>query len=294
AETVLRWYNEFKKHGHFKLDERGAGRKEWILSEDDLLHTLLLFLKAEKRVTVSKVVDYINNILLTKAHTNMGAAKMKDVYGISTPVSRGLVHSWMKMADCQFDRATQTYYTDGHNKPEVIASRLVYLAELRRLSLRQPVWMQMPLEDLSKGDKEAIEHEGLPCEVYEYSRDGKNFIEFHVDRLGRAGESEGKGTSTDEGAFDVVRLKSKYGGNFSVRFKAEADSPCRANHEEGVCKCHLGAWHMGQDECIFKAYLREGKEWVIAGVRGLRKKTEGPGIMVSGFQDEIRGFGFAM
>lgn len=29
-------------------------------------------------------------------------------------------------------------------------------------------------------------------------------------------------------------------------------------------------------------------------MRGLREKTEGPGIMVSGFQDEIRGFGFAM
>ncbi|CAM9528160.1 unnamed protein product, partial [Sphacelaria rigidula] len=51
---------------------------------------------------------------------------------------------------------------------------------------------------------------------------------------------------------------------------------------------------MGQDECIFKAYLGEGKEWEIAGVRGIRKKTEGPGIMVSAFQDEIRGFGFEM
>lgn len=51
---------------------------------------------------------------------------------------------------------------------------------------------------------------------------------------------------------------------------------------------------MGQDECIFKAYIREGKEWSIGGTRGHRKKTEGPGIMVSGFVDEIRGFGFIM
>lgn len=39
---------------------------------------------------------------------------------------------------------------------------------------------------------------------------------------------------------------------------------------------------------------REGKEWVIRGVRGLRRKTEGQGEMVSAFQDEIRGFGFPL
>ena len=33
---------------------------------------------------------------------------------------------------------------------------------------------------------------------------------------------------------------------------------------------------------------------MIQGVRGLRKKTEGQGEMVSAFQDEIRGFGFPM
>lgn len=294
AETVLIWFNQFDNLGYFKLDGRGAGCREWILSEDDLLHTLLTHLKSEKRLSVSKVVDYINNTLLTTKHTNMGDAKMKDVYGIVRPVSRGLVHSWMRRADCKFDRATQSYYTDGHNKPEVIASRLVYLAKLRRLSLRQPVWMQMPLADLTEEALRSIEHAGLPCEVHKYEHEGLDFIEFHVDRLGRKGEAEGKGASTDEGAFDVVRLKSKYGGNFSVRFKAEVESGCHVNHDPNACKCHLRAWHMGQDECIFKAFLREGMEWVIAGVRGIRKKTEGPGIMVSGFQDEIRGFGFAM
>lgn len=293
AETVLAWFNQYDSNGYFKLDERGAGLKEWILSEDDLLFSLLQYLKKEKRLNVSKVVEFINDKLLTKAYTSMDDAKMKDVYGIVKPVSRGLVHSWMQKMDCVFDRATQTYYTDGHNKPEVIADRLVYFAELRRLSLRQPLWVQVPLADVPAEALETIEHNGLPCEVYKYEREGVDFIEFHVDRLGREGEAGGKGTSTDRGAFDIVRKKSENGGNFSVRFKAEADSPCRAGHE-GVCFCHLPAWHMGQDECIFKAYLREGKEWVVAGVRGLRKKTEGPGIMVSAFQDEIRGFGFEM
>lgn len=150
----------------------------------------------------------------------------------------------------------------------------------------------MPLEDLSKGDKEAIEHEGLPCNVYEYSRNGKKYMEFTWTGL------EGRAIPRARGCLPtrarLMPLKSKYGGKFNLRFEVEADSSCRANHEEGVCKCNLGAWHMGQDECMLKAYLREGKEWVIAGVRGLRKKKEGPGITVSGFQDEIRGVGFGM
>ena len=46
-----------------------------------------------------------------------------------------------------------------------------------------------------------------------------------------------------------------------------------------------------QDESIFKAYQKSLYQWVVHGIRGLRKKTDGPGEMVSGFKDEIRGFG---
>lgn len=36
--------------------------------------------------------------------------------------------------------------------------------------------------------------------------------------------------------------------------------------------------------------MREGNEWVIRRVRGLRKKRLGLGIMVREFQDDVRGF----
>lgn len=153
----------------------------------------------------------------------------------------------MIKTDCKFDTATQTYYTDGHNKPEVVASRLVYFAKMWRISLRQPVGLQMPLADVGEEALRAIKHEGLPCEVYEYERNGVEFVEFHVDRLGRGGEARGEGASTDEGAFDVVRNKSENGGNISIRFAAKEESPFRARHE-GLCRCHLSAYRMGQDE----------------------------------------------
>lgn len=60
---------------------------------------------------------------------------------------------------------------------------------------------------------------------------------------------------------------------------------------QSVCRCALPLIHCGQDESIFKAYQKSAYQYVVQGVRGLRKKTDGPGEMVSGFKDELRGFG---
>jgi len=51
---------------------------------------------------------------------------------------------------------------------------------------------------------------------------------------------------------------------------------------------------VGQDECIFKQFLMSNRAWTVEGYRGLRKKTEGQGVMISGFVDELRGFGLPM
>ena len=53
-------------------------------------------------------------------------------------------------------------------------------------------------------------------------------------------------------------------------------------------------YNIGQDEAIYKAYQRGKMSWIVEGAHGLRKKGDGPGCMVSAFQDEIRGFGFPM
>ena len=70
--------------------------------------------------------------------------------------------------------------------------------------------------------------------------------------------------------------------------------PCTYGHHRDVCRCSKPIFHVGQDECIFKAFLYSNLQWSINGVRGVRKKTEGPGEMVSAMQDEIRGFGFPL
>jgi hypothetical protein len=118
--------------------------------------------------------------------------------------------------------------------------------------------------------------------------------EFHVDTLGKKKEKGADGEESPDLFAGARTAMGPEGGYRSARFEEAAAAPCRFQHDPVVCKCALPVYHMGQDECIYKAYLCEGMEWVTQGVRAMRKKTDGPGEMVSGFQDEIRGFGFAM
>lgn len=82
GDTVVIWHNQFDTYGHFKMDERGAGCKEWILTEDDRLQILPAYLRSEKRVSFSKVVEFINEKLLTNQYTDSIDAQMKYVYDI--------------------------------------------------------------------------------------------------------------------------------------------------------------------------------------------------------------------
>ena len=69
---------------------------------------------------------------------------------------------------------------------------------------------------------------------------------------------------------------------------------CKHKHHKDVCKCKRLLWHLGQDEKIWKAFQMQKSTWIVKSVRALRKKTDGPGTMVSGNQDDLRGFGFRM
>jgi hypothetical protein len=51
---------------------------------------------------------------------------------------------------------------------------------------------------------------------------------------------------------------------------------------------------MGQDETVFKEFSYSVKQWIIRGLRGVRKKSDGRGRHLSGVQDELRGMGFPM
>ena len=134
-------------------------------------------------------------------------------------------------------------------------------------------------------DRRETGEDARSAETFYFEPGGTKYVEFHVDFLG-AGSDE---------RYDALRKElGEAGGEYSVRFRSAARAPCEHFHAPEVCRCGEALCHVGQDESVYKSYAREGTEWVIKGVRDLRKKWEGPGEMVSVFQDEKRGFGLPL
>ena len=287
-ETILSWTRQFRQlGGHFKRDGRGVREREWIMTEDDLSLAFLDWLKAQKRVTTQKAWKFINEVLLAREG---GILKLSQ-YGLNLPISKTTTNVWMRKLGCKHDKVKQSYYTDGHERPDVQEARKLYLRKQRQLALRKPCWVAVELSSLSADEQAAFQEqketgpEKFSAETFYFEADGKEYLEFHVDFLGNGSDQR----------YDDLRAGfGDEGGQYSIRFDIAAKSPCKHFHAPDVCRCHLPLYHIGQDESVYKAYAREGTEWVINGVRGLRKKSEGPGEMVSAFQDEKRGFGLPL
>ena len=290
TSTILQWLRDFRKLGGFKRDSRGVHERDWIMSEEDLQHELLTWMRGQKRVTVKQVNDYINGFLFAN---EIGDMSRLLAYQVTMPVSMSTTLAWMKALGCKHERFKPTYYTDTHENPKVVEYRGEYIEAKRKHALRQALWCRVRRADLSEAEVARLDGikaespEGdFHAEVYDCVLDGEDYIEFHVDFLRDNGSVD---------TFDALRgALGPEGGCYSVRFDAAAAAACEYYHAPDVCKCTRKVRHSGQDESVYKAYAREGKEWVVRGVRGLRKKTEGPGEMVSAWQDGRYGFGVPM
>ncbi|CAM9743823.1 unnamed protein product, partial [Pylaiella littoralis] len=284
------WVREFRVNGGFKRDARGSHERDWIMSEEDLAMRLVAWMKSKKRLSVKDVRDYINKELFTE--------DVKDLerllsYQVTLPISMKTTHWWMVRLGCVYKRATKSYYTDTHEDPKVKKDRTRYIDEKRRTALRQACWVRVRKDSLTPRELERLNDvkggdgdDDFYSEVNSCVIGGHECIEFHVDFLRDNGSVED---------FDALRaVLGPEGGSLSVRYDAAAAAPCEYNHPADKCKCNRKVRHIGQDESIYNAYAREGKEWVIQGVSGMRKKPERPGLMVSAFQDERNGFGLPL
>ena len=287
-DTILSWRRQFQQlGGNFKRDGRGVREREWLLSEENLAMELLGWLKAQKRVTTKTTHKFINETLLAREG---GILKLAE-YGLSLPISMTTTNVWMRKLGCTHDKVKQSYYTDGHERPDVQETRKVYLRKQQKHALRKPSWMRVEWSSLTEKEQEAFDErretgeDAFGAETFQFEMGGKEYVEFHVDFLG---------AGSDERYDDLRKGLGEEGGMYSVRFDKAAAAPCKHFHAPEVCGCNLPLYHIGQDESVYKAYAREGTEWVIRGVRGLRKKSDGPGEMVSAFQDEKRGFGLPL
>ena len=125
------------------------------------------------------------------------------------------------------------------------------------MALRQPHWIRVKRNSLSKEDKGPfvpLMREGddkeCPAEAFKFEQDGVEWLEFHVNFLG--GDLNNK-----HNAF-CAELGPE-GGSYSVCFNGARQGPCAYSRAPEVCRCYMAMYRIGQDESVYKAYAHEGE-----------------------------------
>lgn len=59
-------------------------------------------------------------------------------YGLTLPISLTTTHSWMIKLRCKYDWHQQSFFVDGHQRPDGIEDFHKYLRLKKQLALQQP------------------------------------------------------------------------------------------------------------------------------------------------------------
>ena len=247
---------------------------------------LTQYLSTTKNVSCEKTWRYVNKTLMPgflaslPGPTEDICEKLTQLskYGLKLPVSRDTVWRWMGVCGAVRGTYKASYYSDRHNDSDVVEDRTDrYLPAKKQLELRCPVWAVISHKQFAK----------LGPALHSFK--SKTGVAMPYHDLG-----EGQGVEVHVDALPIeVRLSIPQGGRISRRAKVFVRGECGV-HTAEKCKCHLPAHMMGQDESIYWQYLLSSKVWYINGACGLRKKGNGPGIMVSAFVSEQFGFGMPL
>ena len=294
---VLRgWAKEFERHGTFLLDGRGLTSPEHLLDDEDIRDKVRRFMlnkakvRGEGTLSVQLFHEHVNKELLPEL---MWEDKYRDIMqrtlslnddGSSFTISKSTAHGWMVRCGAKRQPHKKGYYTDVHEREDVIADRIEYLKVNQDLNWRTSMWVVLTSGEFErlhaeKEDEQDASWAEKPfffmrddCQVvHEVGPDTATHVEIHVDQL------------EDTAARDKATV--------SVRWTPppRAKERCAWGHDAQKCRCHMNIIRCGQDESIFKAYALPRGEWVICGVLNARKKSDGVGEMASVFVDEVRG-----
>ncbi|CAM9518710.1 unnamed protein product [Ectocarpus sp. 4 AP-2014] len=152
--TILRWLRDFRKEGGFRRDARGAHEPDWIMSEEDLKSALLAWMISQPRLTIKDVCKHIKGPLLQDDKEDLSRL---HAYQVNLPVSMSTTHSWMIRLGCRYERATKSFYTDTHEKKEVVEYRGEYIEKRRKMALRQPLWVRVQRAALKQEEVDRLD-----------------------------------------------------------------------------------------------------------------------------------------
>lgn len=329
GRTLRAWAKEFMTNETFALDLRGTACGEHLLEDEDVKRKVKNFMsklaetQGARGLTVYKFWRHVNDTLLPELVAKRDAQGRQTYVGLldrtlkneetgAYSICTTTAHAWMKRCGAKREWHKQGAYTDVHEDGETKKFRKEYLVTNQKLQLREPTWVRMEKATFEaykaactqtiKGDPASgvgDDYEWKPVEAgtpHAFKIGEDEWVELHVDDFE---DTEGRfwATRTVSVRFadpDLARPPSQR--RIERDIAMDRQTTCEFGHSglDGTCKCHLPIYRLGHDEAIFKAYALPKGVWVIDDVMTLRKKSSGPGEMVSAVQDEHRGFGLKM
>ena len=169
---------------------------------------------------------------------------------------------WMKRMGYKYDKNKHSYYTDGHERKDVVDDRNGrFLGKYYDYELSTHRWIQVTEETSNK--LETL-HNDFPKNCYHsYKNNNINMREYHIDTHPILQNY-------------ITPVMQTYGGNLSVR------------KETGQRQIML----IGQDESTYHQYVFSSKQWKGPSGRSfIQPKGDGEILMLSGFQSREFGLG---
>jgi len=298
GRSVRRYWSEFREYqltngvvsGKFKPAGTGKYERNFILRNEDFKMEFELYIRTNlKGLSVDTTWKYVNEQLLANR-----SLEMLESYGISRPVCRETVRQWMHSVGCVQDWHKKSYYVDRHEDKDVVAKRKEYIALLDKLEPRMRYWVVVTEEVearlMAEHAKKVSVLEGESSPAFPagdvVTIHGSLVLVHHMDDLA-VFDNETLFPRVVHPSSGVVPVKPS-------KVEWNRKKMCKHRHEYETCLCWSESVHIGQDESIYASLSYSRAQWTIGDVSVMRPKTEGAKVMISIFQDEVRGFSWRL
>ena len=148
AKTILAWYNDYVQSNYqgFSPDGRGTWKRDVFLETHDLTGAFKAYMRNTKALSVDSTRKWLINKLVERASDKRldGLADIIEVHE-KINISHITVQRWMHLYGAKYCTVTKTYYTDNHNRPDIVEERdTVYIPKRLDLMRRQACWVEVP------------------------------------------------------------------------------------------------------------------------------------------------------
>ena len=128
--TLRKWRGEFYKKGEIRQSARGGNFQNALTSDENVKEYAIQWLreqtaKKNNRVTVSRFCKWFNEVCIPAHILSLAPNSPKSI-------SRVTAWRWMQDLGFEFSRY-QKGYVDGHEREDVVQSRIEYIAQLNKL-----------------------------------------------------------------------------------------------------------------------------------------------------------------